>query len=565
MATLETIANYITGGRIEEQADMIAELQQSNSQAEGNLVIMRESMSRLERAFYSPNWRSMAIEGEREFTREGLRMIVTLARLMRLKNPIIKRGVDIQRLYVWARGVSISSVDEEVNQVVQGFLRDNRNRSGFTSHQARSQLEVDLQTDGNVFIRFFVNQATGRVRVRAIDSQEIDRIIFNPEDSKQPWFYRRTWAKQMANGSAIMQIEYYPDWQFIPQSRARAAQSVPLPGGRVVWNTPVEHIAVNRNGAWGVPEFYDAMDWAFSYKTFLERLASVWQVLARWAAKLTKHTSPEQIAANKKAMGTTRDVGGGVETNRPPLTGSVALLQGDMDLQPFRTNGVTMKAEDGRRLFLMAIMSFGFSESFYGDAKSGSLATAKSLDRPTELRVQDRQTLWGDFYTEVLDYVTLWAVKAPLGPLRNQGRVVRVIDDGQVIEVVDWNEGVDAMVQLNFPAIIEHDLKATIDALVDGQTLMGRAPGQGTPLEATVRKLLVEGGFTDVDALMTAWREEQEALPTQTSSGNDEDGEDDEDGELAESVFQRQQEEVARLLTALAQSALGQAEGNGHV
>lgn len=515
MALNEQIADRITGGKLSEQAAQIMALQETNQETAASLALVRESMQRLEQALYSPEWRALTIQNEQEFTREGIRAITEIARLMRIKNPLIKRGVKIQRLYVWAQGVSIAAADEEINAVIQAFLDDERNQADFSSHQARGERETDLQTDGNLFFRFFINQRNGRVRLRCIDPNEIDDIVTNPEDKREPWFYRRTYTRVALDGTVDSVTEYYPDWRFLPRSKTGFTSVLAASGGlggRIIWETPVMHVPVNRLGKWGVCEYYDANDWALAYKSFLEQLASVWSALARWAAKLTVKGGKRGVAAAKTKLGTTLGAGS-QETNPPPVAGSMFISSEGTDLQPFRTAGATMSADDGRRLQLMAAMAFGFPETFWGDTKAGSLATAKSLDRPTELQIVDRQTLWRDIHQSVFQLVLLWAVKAPEGALRGLGRVVREPDGDQVIERIVWNDDIDGTVRISFPPVIEHDIKETISALVEAQTLAGRGEGVGIPLETAVSEMLVALGLENVDQIMAMWQEVRGAEP----------------------------------------------------
>ena len=588
MALTEQLADRLTGGKLTEQAATIAALQETNRETAVSLAFVQESMQRLEQALFSPEWRALTMQGDQEFSRPGLRMLTETARLMRIKNPLIKRGVKIQRLYVWAQGLSIAAADPDINDVIQAFLDDERNQADLTSHQARGDREVDLQSDGNLFFRFFINQRNGRVRVRAIDPQEIDDIITNPEDKREPWFYRRSYSQTALDGTTTAHIEYYPDWRFVPRSKVgftnRMATLGGL-GGRVIWETPVMHVPVNRLGKWGVCEYYDANDWALAYKNFLEQLASVWAALARWAAKLTVQGGKRGVAAAKTKLNTTLASGG--ETNPPPTTGSMFIATEGTDLQPFRTAGATMSADDGRRLQLMAAMAFGFPETGWGDAKAGSLATAKSLDRPTELQIVDRQTLWRDIHQSIFQLVLLWAVKAPEGPLRGLGRVVREPDGDQVIERIVWSENVDPTITIAFPSVIEHDIKETIGALVDAQTLSGRSEGDGIPLETAVHQMLVALGLDDVDAVMDIWREGQDERtaraeqmaaqmaqaspdPSQnpdrnvngSADGNVDDGTDNNLADQAmEAVWQRQVTAVTELLADL-REAMGQNGGN---
>lgn len=498
MALSEQLADRLTGGKLSEQAETISNLQETAVLQANDIFVLRESLERLEQALYSPDWRALSRQGEVEFTRQGIRDITRLARLMEIKNPLIHRGVRVQQLYVWAQGVSVAAKEAELNDVLNVFLDDERNRAELTGHQARSEKERRLQTDGNLFFRFFVNQQTGRVRLRSIEPDEIDDIICNPEDAKEAWFYKRTWTQQDLNGGQITMTEYYPDLRYTPRARQAPA------GWRVNWDTPVMHVAVNRLGMWGISEVYAALDWALAYKSFLEQLASVWQALARWAMKLTTKGGARGVAAARTKLNTT--LGSGGESNPAPVTGSTFIQGEGVDLQPFRTQGATMSAEDGRRLLLMATAVMGFPETFYSDVSVGTLATAKSLDRPTELQITDRQTLWTNIYRDIFNYVFLCAAKAGRIP---GARFVREPDGDEWIERVEW-ANLDATVSIEFPPIVESDTPALVGATIDAATMKGT--GQGIPAETAVQRLLTLLGVPDIDAVMEIWRQERDLL-----------------------------------------------------
>ncbi len=568
MATItESLADRLTGGKL-------TDLQETAVSQSNQIWQLTESLQRLEQVLYSSEWRALSMQADQEFTRAGLKQITELARIMRLKNPVIKRGVKIQRLYVWAQGVNISAANEAINDVVQAFLDDERNRAELTSHQARGERETDLQQDGNLFFRFHVNAVSGRIRLSTIDPQEVDDIICNPEDKREPWFYKRAWVQKDLDGGTKQHAVYYPDWRFTPRNRSGYQEK--LGNGRIDWETPVYHVAVNRVGRFGVSEFYAANDWALAYKSFLEQLASVWQALARWAAKLTVPGGKRGVAAAKAKLNTTLGNTLGEETNPPPVTGATFISGEGVDLQPFRTAGATMSAEDGRRLLLMSIMDFGFPETFFGDASVGSLATAKSLDRPTELLIMDRQALWKGILGDIIGYQLLWAVKAPQGPLAGLGTAVREPDGDQTHERIDWNQDIDPTVTVAFPSIIQHDIKETVGAIIDAQTMSGRSEGAGIPLETAVRRLISELGIDDVDAVMEIWTAEQEerqarademaarvaATPPTPAPNNDSgDGEfDDTAAQEAEMIWNRQVTAVSDLLVELKET-IG---ANGH-
>lgn len=466
-----------------------------------------ERIAELELALEDAGWLRLGDTSLEEFSREGLRRITRLARIFYLKNPLVQRGVNVQTHYVWAQGISIKAVDERINEVVQAFLDDEKNIVELTGHQARMTKEMELQTDGNLFFVLFPNQSDGTVRLRSIPFSEMDDVIRNPDDSMEPWYYKRTWMEQKFNtktGTVVggQKTAYYPDWQYNP----RAAKLATIEAKPVMWDSPVYHVKVGGFSDWkfGVSEVYAALDWAKAYKEFLEDWASIVRSYRRFAWVYSGAKSTAEIAAVKGKMHTTYATAGGTsqETVPPPVTGAEAILREGRDLQPVKTAGATVAAEDGRQLKLMVCAATGLPETFFGDVSVGTLATAKSLDRPTELQMKSRQTLWADIYKDVLHYTLLWAVKAPSGPLRGLGRILEQIDDGNTVQTVEWNEGVDSQIDVAFPPLIEADVKEAVGAIVDAATLKGALDADTIPRQDLVRMLLTALGVDDVDEVI---------------------------------------------------------------
>lgn len=465
---------------------------------------LEERLAALEMALESVDWRLLSATSEQEFSRTGLRDISELCRVMYLKSPIIQRGVDVKRLYVWGQGWIIKADAEEVQTVINEFLHDAKNDDVIGSHESRMQLEIELQTDANLFFAFFVNQATGRVRVRTIPFGEIEDIVFSPDDSKEPWFYLRRWSEQrfdLETGATTTQQHeaYYPDWRYTPLSKPKTIGPVP-----VRWETPVYHVKTGGFSNWrfGVSEIYDALDWARAYKEFLEDWATIVRAYRRFAFQLTTPGGSRAVAAAKSRLSTTVGATSG-ETNPPPLVGSTFIGSEGTNITPVRTSGATVSAEDGRRLLLMVAASFGLPETFFGDSSIGTLATAKSLDRPTELMMEDRQQLWRNVFGNMFAYVLRWAVKAPSGPLRAFGRVESNVEDGQTDERLVWNDDFDGDVSIEFPPLLQHDVPAMVDATIKAATLgLAGTPAGTIDLPTLSRLLLTTLGVSDADAIV---------------------------------------------------------------
>jgi hypothetical protein len=476
----------------------------------------------LELALEDVDWIRLAFETGQEFSREGLRRICALSRLMFLKNPLVNRAVSLQAIYVWGQGVTISAKHPDVDAVVQAFLDDPKNQVELTGHQARTMKEQDLQVEGNLFFVLFPHRLTGRTRVRTIPVDEITEIISNPDDRKEPWYYKREWAPASldvglgATVSQGLQTAYYPDWRYSPIIKP------PTIGGRqVMWDSPVYHVRVGGLSTmrFGVPETYSGLDWARAYKEFLEDWATIVRAYSRFAFQLTTKGGKKGIAQVRTKLGTTLGTDTGVDTNPPPIAGSTFVAGEGTSITPIRTAGATTSADDGRRMLLMVAAATGLPESFFGDVSVGTLATAKSLDRPTELKFKDRQTLWADVHVDLLQYVIDKAATAPLGKLRGAYVWNEERDEQQVVleNDPDTGEPIDRHIDIDFPSILEHDRKEEIGAIISAATLDGKQLAGTMDLKTVSRMLLTVLGQDDVDELLDEFFPEGDDGTTQAA------------------------------------------------
>ena len=452
-----------------------------------NEEFLRERLADLEMALEDVTYQRLNAETDREFSREGLRRIMALSRLMFLKNPLINRAVTLQSTYVWGQGCTVQSTDETVQAIIDAFWKDDRNECELTGHQARMMKEQDLQVLGNLFFALFT-APDGSTVVRTLPAEEVLEIVCNPDDAKEPWFYRRTWTASALDiltgvSTPVTRTAWYPDFRYEPTERPERIGEAP-----VMWDSPVYHVRVGglSDMRFGLPETYQAQDWAKAYNVFLENWSTIVQAYARFAFKLTTKGGKAGIAAAKTRFGTTMGVAGSAESNPPPQTAAMFIGSEGTDMQPVKTAGATTSADDARRLLLMVCAAFGMPESFFGDVSVGNLATAKSLDRPTELKFRDRQMLWADVLTTILKYVV------------KMSRGVQRIDE--------------VLITVTFPPILEHDIAEQMGAIVAGATLNGSALASTIDRETLSKLVLNALSVPNVqevlDELKAQWAEE---------------------------------------------------------
>ncbi|MFW6145683.1 MAG: hypothetical protein ACOC4Y_02670, partial [bacterium] len=102
---------------------------------EQTIDLLQERLAELELALEDKDWMRLNQMEDREFSRQGLKKINKLARMYWLKNPLIKRAVAVQTSYVFAGNVEISAGDDNAQELIDSFWKDEKNKSELTTHQ----------------------------------------------------------------------------------------------------------------------------------------------------------------------------------------------------------------------------------------------------------------------------------------------------------------------------------------------------------------------------------------------------------------------------------------------
>jgi hypothetical protein len=375
----------------------------------------------------------------------------------------------------------------------------------FTGHVARLGNERLLQLTGDLYFVLFTNPSTGRVVIRSIDANEVPTIISNPQDYMEPWYYKRAWSEQTfdpESGSigSRPRTAYYPDWRLIYNKDPQVEKPKMIGGEVVMWDSPVYHIKVGGliDSMFGVPEVYSALNWARAVNTDLSDYATVKRAHARFAWSLATKGGKAGVAAGKKSLNTTlnADGAGSMDTNPAPVTGATFIKAEGWDLNPIKVAGTQPSPDEGRRLGLMVCAALGIPEPIlFGDADVGNLATAKTLDRPTELQMENRRKMWADVINDILNYVVDMSVMCPNGELdgtvivdpgSNLLYVELLPDEDTITDPEDENFDPDQIdeetgealpaarsIRVTFPSLLQRDVLPHVQAIVQALTLAG--------------------------------------------------------------------------------------------
>ena len=424
-------------------------------------------------------WQLFSGSSGEELNREDLGREVQHTRALILENPLGQRAVDLMVLYVFGQGYEIKAEKDSDDEALQAFVTEPRNRTALFGAQGLEYAERELDATGNLF--FLLTGSKGQVgppQVRMCPLEEFHDIATNPNDRQEPWFYRR----ECTVGTGTKK-SWHPDWR-------HAARTVDGPPTKddipIDWDAPVAHYRVGGYGhwAWGFPKIYAAAAWATSYKNFLEDLATVIRALSRLARTVTMDGTPADISTAAVALRSSlTQENSQSETNPPPAAGSTWVQNASTKIEAFKAGGMHVDADSGRRLLLMFAAAMGFPETFFADLSNSNLATAKALDRPTELLFLMRQTMW----KRILGDIGTWGI--------SQGRTA---SSGLTVAQTPPE------ITVTFPPILEHDIDAQVGATVAALTLGGKPLSSlysGAELEAA-QALLRSLGIDDPQKIL---------------------------------------------------------------
>ena len=476
----------------------------------------------IELALQNVEWRREINLSWLEFSRWGIQQIILISRLNYIKNPLIRAATNVASVYVHGRGVEVTTDDPDANEVLKDFFE--RNKATF-GQDALLKSERRKYYDGNLFWCFFTDtDNTGEVNARLIDATEIQEVVNNPEDDSQPWLYRRVWvSKQFDMVSGIIANKSFEEWY--PALGYDPPAKPPTISQHIVnWDKPILHRKCGEVAQWhmGCPIMYPALDWAKEARRLLEACATIRRSLAQFSMTLTTKGGQAALANAKQQLQTTVNAQPGNslwDTNPTAVNASVFASGPGTTLAAFNTKGAGGDPDDVKWYIAMVAMCFGIPVTWLGKLETANLATATTLDRPTELGFLEKQEAWVEDLTTISKLVLQASANAPKGKLIEAKRAqkldgVRIMETRRVMtktgkrvyEAVVAKPG-DVNIRVNFPAIREGDLPALVNAIVAAMTLDNKG-GQvvGIDEKAGVRLLmdLLAGEFNidDIDELL---------------------------------------------------------------
>jgi hypothetical protein len=440
----------------------------------------------IELALQNVEWRREINLSWLEFSRWGIQQMILISRLAYIKHPLIQRGINITATYVFGRGVEVISEDAKANEVLKAFFERNK---AILGQRALTNLQKRIQYDGQIFYIFFADTVNkGETIIRTIDATEIFEIVTNPGDTDEHWLYLRKWTEKIVDftnqrGQANTREEYYPALNWEPTVAQKAQPK--FQGKTINWDNPV----LMQKGGCGVakwhfdtPKTYAALDWARNSRRLLEADLNTRMALSQIAMKLTTKGGQQALEGAKAALSTTVGPTSNLwDANPPAVSGSTFASGTGTTLEAFDTRGAIRNPSDVREYRAMVAIVFEIPPTFLGDLETANLATATTLDRPTELAMIEKQEGWRETLVTIAMHVLKVNQGAPSGRLSEAGREKprRVVECGRrrlkngswIYEASQSRPDDEIQLKCNFPAIREGDMPLLIKAVAEAMTL----------------------------------------------------------------------------------------------
>lgn len=428
---LEIGADYL--GVSTRRDDELESLGRELAEAAEDVGTLRRDMRQM--GYQSMNWLG---HQPRELTPRARFNIVAKAWVAWSEDPQAGAAIDLRNAFVFGRGVPKPQAhDDDVEEVIDRTWKDPQNRRILTSHAALMEKGIDLGIQSNLFFLFFgvddSESADGRVRLGLAEHDTIVNAVRHPDERMRILYWkghkrhvRWDWGKGEYVVDKVVTPEtiYYEALDAFATDFDDAVDATDLedgglgtpPGGKLAPGK-LYHLCVNKGSEqiFGVPRFKRLLRWFTAYEQIMKTsvdlmkaAASVYmkattrggrQQLARASQQVTRRASPLTQLAVEEFTGSTEFM------PTPPGAGPSVLFQNaGIDYEPFK---IDPHAADSAQLASQARMQVSAGTAFppwyTGDATSGNLATATSVELPVLKIIEEEQEVWESLFRTLTD------------------------------------------------------------------------------------------------------------------------------------------------------------------
>jgi hypothetical protein len=398
--------------------------------------------------------------------------------------------------------------EDPLKDIVLSFWRDPDNKLCLTARSSMAEWLDSVITDGEKFFICFEGAAEPYVKLTDIPLEEIDTIVYDPNNHLKPVYYRRSWQELEFNGDGDRyepkkepKVLYYLDYRITTEELVEIKKRIKIPARKLA---PVEqrifHTYINplwtEKGKRGISELYASREWFRVYKEFMEDRAAINAAATAVAYKRKIKAGPTEVSRFQNKFGGL-PVGREAEENTTelktltrPAGAGIYDSNAAVDLEWMKTDTGAVNAEkDGRGLLSAAGAGVGMFIHYYGEGGDANLATAQAMELPMVKTFED----WQQWVEDNLRELCFYAIRVATDYENAEDQIDRIAG--------------------NFPPIISQDVVKYMTAW--SQLVQNVASGNKVIRKEAIKGALTVMNVPNIDSIMNEVDAEEAALQVQ--------------------------------------------------
>lgn len=321
--------------------------------------------------------------------------------------------------------------NEQANEAVQEFFAAGRNEPVLADDKVKENSRW-LLVKGNRFYVFFTSTVDGETTVRTIDQAEVT-LIHNPDDSKEVWFYKRTWTPKGGTSRTV----YYPDWKTYfaepddhngdVDERWKKLQGLGIVSqpAKLSWrddeteigsnDSPrtdayimfVPHNIKDEDELWGWPLLTNPRAWMQAHQHLMESRLTLAEARSMFVRrkKYTGGSRAGKAIANTIASNLSRTQW--TDTNPPAVAGAVEIDNAMIETEDLPlTTAASDTAQDNQTFSWMALLGAGLFPTSAG-LDTSRWATALEMDKAQSMLFEEYRGFWSAQFRKIATVVLL--------------------------------------------------------------------------------------------------------------------------------------------------------------
>lgn len=403
-----------------------------------------------------------------------------------------------------------SGKSDELKEIVDSFWMDDDNMRALTDRPAMYEWLDGVATDGEKFMIGFISPSAPYIKLTEIPMEEVDTIIYDPDNWKKPVYYVRQYRELVWDGQARVykdkdnnqpKTKYYLDYRITDEELPDLKTRIKVPTAELAPDDQrIKHSMVNplwtKKGKRGVSELYSSREWFRVYKEFMEDRAAINAAATAVAYKRKIKGGPAAVASMANKFGglnvgqESHEIASEIGKLARPSPASVHDSNSAVDLEWMKADtGAVNAKEDGRSILTAAGAGTGMFVHYFGDGGDANLATAQAMELPMVKTFED----WQQWLEDELKEFIKWLIRVATDQENAKKQIARIAG--------------------SFPPIISQDVVKFMTAW--SQLAQNVAPGN-----RIVHREAIKGGLTvmsvpNIDSLMNEIDAEEKQLEAQ--------------------------------------------------